>query len=175
MTVETQPAAPAKTDGGPDASNPASAAQRERQAWMSILAKAESKDLADRIGRLQNLPAYSVIRPAECGSVMVRGRAGGMGAAFNLGEMSVTRCVIQLTGTAEAAVIGHAYVAGRDKQHAESAALMDALLQTEQWHAAVKEMVITPLANVAADARRERSGKVAATKVNFFTMVRGEN
>jgi alpha-D-ribose 1-methylphosphonate 5-triphosphate synthase subunit PhnG len=175
MTVEMQAAAPNKSDGGQDGSVPESGALRERQAWMSALAKANSKTLADKIGQLENLPPYSVVRPAESGSVMVRGRAGGMGAPFNLGEMSVTRCVVQLTGSGGAAVIGHAYVAGRDKQHAERAALMDALLQTDQWGAAIKEAVIAPLVDAAAKAKRERSGKVAATKVNFFTMVRGEN
>ena len=175
MTVDTQTAARDKTDGGLDAGDPAGAAQRERQAWMSTLAKADSKALADKVGQVEDLPPYSVIRPAESGSVMVRGRAGGMGSPFNLGEMSVTRCVVQLTGNEDAAVIGHAYVAGRDKQHAESAALMDALLQTKRWRATVKETVIDPLADAASAAQRERSGKVAATKVNFFTMVRGEN
>ena len=175
MTVETQASVTDKTGGSPEGNDPDRGAQRERQAWMSILAKADSQALADKIGLLQNLPPYSVIRPAESGSVMVRGRAGGMGSPFNLGEMSVTRCVVQLSGTDDVAVIGHAYVAGRDKQHAERAALLDALLQTERWGAAVKDTVITPLASAAAEAQRDRRGKVAATKVNFFTMVRGEN
>lgn len=175
MTVDMQAPARTKSDGNQDGSVPISSAQRERQAWMATLAKADSETLADKIGQLGNLPPYAVIRPAESGSVMVRGRAGGMGAPFNLGEMSVTRCVVQLSGSADAAVIGHAYVAGRDKRHAERAALMDALLQTDQWGTAVKEAVIAPLADAAANAKRERSEKVAATKVNFFTMVRGEN
>jgi len=175
MTVDTQASVTNKAGGSPEGNDPDRGVQRDRQAWMSILAKADSKALADKIGQLQNLPPYSVIRPAESGSVMVRGRAGGMGSPFNLGEMSVTRCVVQLIGSEDVAVIGHAYIAGRDKQHAERAALLDALLQTERWAATVKDAVIAPLASAATDAQRDRSGKVAATKVNFFTMVRGEN
>lgn len=161
-------------DGGASGTS-ARGTLRERQEWMAVLAKAEPRDLADKAAGLKDLPPYAVIRPAECGSVMVRGRAGGTGSPFNLGEMSVTRCVVQLTDKQEGTVIGHAYVAGRDKQHAKCAALLDALLQTERWARTVREEVIVPLARTAERAKRDRSGKVAATKVNFFTMVRGED
>ena len=36
--------------------------------------------------------------------------AGGGGAAFNLGEMTVTRCTVRT----ETGFVGHAYVAGRE-------------------------------------------------------------
>lgn len=179
MTVD----APAsRTDDNPsqDQSRERSdAALRDRQTWMSVLAKAKPGALATKLAKLKNvgrdLPSYSVIRPAESGAVMVRGRAGGTGSPFNLGEVSVTRCVVQLTGNGEGSIVGHAYVAGRDKRHAEDAALLDALMQTKRWATTVRETVIQPLARDAAAARQDRSGKVAATKVNFFTMVRGEN
>ena len=155
--------------------DPADQATRDRQAWMSVLAKADSKTLAEKVAVLADLPKFSVIRPAECGSVMVRGRAGGTGSPFNLGEMSVTRCVVQLTEGGEGPVIGHAYVTGRDKNHAESAALLDALMQTERWRPVIQEDVIGPLAQASAAVKQTRQEKVAATKVNFFTMVRGED
>ena len=156
-------------------SGPAGQATLTRQKWMSVLAKADTKTLAEKVAALKDLPKYSVIRPAECGSVMVRGRAGGTGSPFNLGEMSVTRCVVQLTDSEAGPVIGHAYVTGRDKHHAESAAVLDALMQTERWRPTIQEGVIGPLAHTAAEAKQARQEKVAATKVNFFTMVRGEN
>ncbi len=162
--------ADARMDGGSVAG-----ALQERQKWMSVLAKANSKTLAVKVAGLEGLPKYSVIRPAESGSVMVRGRAGGTGSPFNLGEMSVTRCVIQLSGNETGAVIGHAYVTGRDKHHAESAALLDALLQTDHWRPIIQDAVIGPLTQHAERDRRTRREKVAATKVNFFTMVRGED
>lgn len=153
----------------------ADGALKERQAWMSVLAKANPDSLSARLAELPELPQYAVIRPAECGSVMVRGRAGGTGSAFNMGEMSVTRCVVQVARDSSPAVIGHAYIAGRDKQHAEQAALLDALLQTEDWRATIQKSVVDPLRRAAAETRKVRRSKVAATKVNFFTMVRGED
>ena len=59
--------------------------------------------------------------------MMVQGRAGaGWGAAFNLGEVTVTRASVRLgCGT-----VGHALVQGLDARKAERAALLDALLQT---------------------------------------------
>ncbi len=101
---------------------------------------------------------------------MVRGRAGGTGAPFNIGEMTVTRCALRLRdGT-----VGHAYVQGRDKAHAERAALVDALMQTDAAPR-IEAAVLGPLAAEAAAARRARSAKAAATRVEFFTMVRGED
>lgn len=101
---------------------------------------------------------------------MVQGRAGGDGAPFNLGEMTVTRCAVQLTdGT-----LGVGYVQGRGLAHAEHAALVDAMAQDPKLECAVHEAIIEPLAEGEAAARRARSAKAAATKVDFFTMVRGE-
>jgi alpha-D-ribose 1-methylphosphonate 5-triphosphate synthase subunit PhnG len=101
---------------------------------------------------------------------MVRGRTGGTGAPFNLGEMTVTRCSIRLPcGT-----VGHAWVQGRDKDHARRAALGDALMQTAEA-ARLQADILTPLADEAAEARATRAAKAAATKVEFFTLVRGED
>jgi alpha-D-ribose 1-methylphosphonate 5-triphosphate synthase subunit PhnG len=97
---------------------------------------------------------------------MVRGRAGGDGAPFNLGEMTVTRCSVALAdGT-----LGHAYVAGRDARQAELAALLDACLQQPALHAALHAAVVQPLAATQAEARASVARKAAATKVEFFTM-----
>jgi alpha-D-ribose 1-methylphosphonate 5-triphosphate synthase subunit PhnG len=96
---------------------------------------------------------------------MVRGRAGGDGAPFNLGEMTVTRCAVRL-GDA----VGHAYVAGRDKRQAELAALVDAALQDPSRHAALMDAVIAPLAARQQAERETEARKAAATRVEFFTM-----
>ena len=51
---------------------------------------------ADELGeRLGTLPDYRVLRGPEAGLVMVRGRTGGGGAPFNLGEMTATRCTVR--------------------------------------------------------------------------------
>ncbi len=143
-----------------------------RQRWMGALAKADSANLALRLEQLGDIPGYAVVRPAEIGSVMVRGRAGGTGSPFAMGETTVTRCVVQLEAEPRT---GHGYIVGRDKRHAENAAVLDALLQTDAWHAAVMETVIEPIETARADALGSRARKVAATKVDFFTVARGED
>src|SRR5690349_3451889 len=97
---------------------------------------------------------------------MVRGRIGGGGAAFNLGEMTVTRCAVCI----EPGLIGHAYVAGREPRRAELAALVDALMQDPARTALLEARVIAPLEQEQAARQAERAGKAAATRVQFFAM-----
>lgn len=138
-----------------------------RKGWMALLAKAPPDRLA---ALMPEPPAHTPLRAPETGAVMVRGRAGGTGAPFNLGEMTVTRCSVRLAcGT-----VGHAWVQGRDKHHATRAALADALMQTEAAPA-IRAQVLDVLAAEAAATRAARAGKAAATKVDFFTLVRGED
>lgn len=138
-----------------------------RQGWLSTLAKAPASDVL-KLWEDVVAPESQVLRPAETGMVMVRGRTGGAGNPFNLGEMTVTRCAIRLA-TGET---GIGYVAGRDKAHAYVAAVADAMLQSSVWHEQVREGLIEPLRQ-AADARRATiSRKAKATQVEFFTMVR---
>lgn len=138
-----------------------------RRQWMSLLAKAVPARLA---ALMPDLPEHVLLRAPESGAVMVRGRAGGTGAAFNLGEVTVTRCSVRLAcGT-----VGHAWVQGRDKSHARRAALADALMQTDAA-GGLEARVLAPLAAEAAATRAARAAKAAATKVEFFTMVRGED
>lgn len=144
--------------------------QSERQTWLSLLAKAPSVRLGELFEGLGNIPEHSWLRPPESGGVMVRGRMGGTGAPFNLGEMTVTRCSLQI---AEGAV-GHAYVQGRDKQKAERVAVLDALMQGDRAEE-IAASVLEPLKREMATAKSERSAKAASTKVDFFTMVRGED
>lgn len=141
-----------------------------RKAWLSLLAKAPAGDLARLWHSYGAAPDHSLLRAPEIGGVMVRGRAGAVGAAFNLGEMTVTRCSVKLgDGT-----VGHGYVQGRDKDHARHAALVDALMQTPDADA-VENAILTPLRTDMDAAKASRAAKAAATKVDFFTMVRGEN
>jgi alpha-D-ribose 1-methylphosphonate 5-triphosphate synthase subunit PhnG len=140
---------------------------RERQGWMSVLAKAP----ADRvIGLLRgvNPPQAEVLRSPETGMVMVRGRAGSDGGPFNLGEMTVTRCVVRL----QTGETGVGYVAGRNKQHAHAAAVIDAMLQSAQMFDHIQSAVIAPLNAEKAAEAQTAALKAAATKVDFYTMVR---
>ena len=142
-----------------------------RQAWMGLMARARP----DRVAALlPELPDHAVLRPAEVGAVMVRGRVGAVGAPFNLGEMSVTRCSVRLASGAGAGAVGHGYVQGRDKDHARRAAVLDALMQTTEAPR-VRADVLDVLAAEEAARRLARAEKAAATKVDFFTLVRGED
>ncbi len=148
-----------------------SAADARRAAWMRVLALADPAALDGAFGALAGLPPHRALRPAQTGMAMVRARSGGTGARFNLGEMTVTRCAV----TMDDGVVGIAYVQGRSLRHAEQAAIADALLQMPDWHETVQAQLIQPLARQHAE-RAERQARVAAqTKVEFFTMVRGED
>lgn len=143
------------------------AAPLVRKTWMATLAKAPPARL---VLLFPDLPPHHVLRQPEIGAVMVRGRVGGTGAAFNLGEMTVTRASVRL----ETGEVGHAWVQGRDKAHALRAAAVDALMQTDRA-AELTEQVLRPLETEAQAARATRAAKAAGTKVDFFTMVRGED
>jgi alpha-D-ribose 1-methylphosphonate 5-triphosphate synthase subunit PhnG len=135
----------------------------ERRRWMAVVARAKADELAKRLGVP---PPYRILRGPEAGLVMVRGRTGGGGAPFNLGEMTATRCTVRT----EAGFVGHAYVAGRDERLAELAALADALLQDPRQQSALLENVIEPLAALQQARRNDVAAKAAATRVQFFAM-----
>jgi alpha-D-ribose 1-methylphosphonate 5-triphosphate synthase subunit PhnG len=138
-----------------------------RRRWMGVLARASAAQIAERLADLPESPPRHVrLRGPETGLVMVRGRAGGDGAPFNLGEMTVTRCAVRLPDGR----VGHGYVAGRDQRQAELAALVDALMLSAAARPAVEAAVIAPLAAAQQAARQAEARKAAATRVNFFTM-----
>ena len=136
----------------------------ERQRWMAVLARANAAVLAELSAGL--LPEYAVIRGPETGLVMLQGRAGGSGAAFNVGEASVVRCTVRSV----AGHIGHAYCLGRELRHAELAAAIDAGLQDPARRARLQERVMTGLAAAQAAAGVLEARRAAATQVQFFTM-----
>lgn len=138
-----------------------------RQRWMSVLAKAVEGDLETRWREAGLQPSYALLRAPEAGLVMTRGRVGGAGDAFNLGEMTVCRCSVKL----EDGRVGHAYVSRRSKSKAEIAALIDALMQGDE-HDALEAAIIAPLEKAAAEIRSRHARKAAATKVDFFTVAR---
>lgn len=141
-----------------------------RKGWLGLLAKSPAADVAQYWTALELNPDYTILRSPEIGGVMVRGRAGAVGAAFNLGEMTVTRASVKLSdGT-----VGHGYVQGRDKDHALQAALIDALMQTAAIET-IEAEILAPLREAMSARKTERAAKAAATKVDFFTMVRGED
>ena len=143
--------------------------QSERQQWMAVLAKALWADF-EAVWKNCELDAdYTILRQPETGLIMLQGRMGGSGAPFNFGEATVSRCTIRLLS----GEIGHAYVMGSHRQHAEIAAVCDGLMQSDERFATT-QAIIEPLSMLKFADDQIRSRKSAATKVDFFTMVRGE-
>ena len=142
-----------------------------RRAAMAALAAAPADDLL----AVWQAAAISVeakpLRGPETGLVTLRGRMGGGGAPFNFGEATVTRATVRLA-TGE---VGHAYALGRDREKARISATIDALWQRADMRAAVEDRIIAPLAAKAVQADAQRRAETAATRVDFFTMVRGED
>lgn len=128
---------------------------------MGLLSRSAPARLA---ALLPELPPHDLLRAPEIGAVMLRGRMGGTGAPFNLGEMTVTRASVRLGDGAT----GHGYVQGRDKGHALRAAILDAM-------GAGAEPILATLAAEEAARRATRTARAAATRVEFFTLVRGED
>ncbi|MDD2880801.1 MAG: phosphonate C-P lyase system protein PhnG [Rhodoferax sp.] len=141
-----------------------------RPAWLAVLARATLAELEGMAPARSELSQLQSVRPPEIGMVMLRGRIGGTGNPFNLGEASVVRCALRLGD----GPLGVSYALGRDKRRAELAALFDAMLQDPQHHDRLQRQVIAPLAVTQAQARGEKQQAVAASKVEFFTFVRGE-
>ena len=140
-----------------------------RQHWMSLLAQSRCDELANAMEPFPAPHDAIWLRPAETGLTMLRGRIGGSGAQFNMGEATVTRCSVQI-----GAHIGHAWVRGCDTKHAELAARADAQLQDERMRDRMTDAVLTPLQRSLHARRDADSRTAAATKVEFFTVVRGE-
>lgn len=141
-----------------------------RQGWLAVLARASLPQLEAGLPSLETLPALTQVRPAEVGMVMLRGRIGGTGNPFNVGEASVVRCAVRLGN----GPLGVSYALGRDKRRAELAAVCDALLQDPRHHDALQRELVQPIARELARKRAQTHSDVAQSKVEFFTLVRGE-
>lgn len=143
--------------------------QTRRRNALSVLANAPVERIAACLGSVE-IPAHDVARQPENGLVMVRGRIGGDGAPFNLGEASVSRAAIRLSS----GEVGFGYVLGRDSEKAKLIALCDALMQNDAFAAEVEQKIIAPLRSELEAARAKRAAETAATRVDFYTLVRGE-
>src|SRR5713101_9018369 len=143
--------------------------QARRQAAMAVLAHSDAAGIASRLEAMV-VPIYENLREPENGLVMVRGRIGGDGAPFNLGEATVSRAAVRLA-TGE---MGFGYTLGRDREKARMIALCDALIQSSEFAAAVEGNVLAPLRAAMIARRARKAAESAATRVDFYTLVRGE-
>jgi alpha-D-ribose 1-methylphosphonate 5-triphosphate synthase subunit PhnG len=143
--------------------------QARRKAAMAVLAHSDAADIAGRLEAIA-VPAHENLREPENGLVMVRGRIGGDGAPFNLGEATVSRAAVRLS-TGE---MGFGYTLGRNRQKAQMIALCDALIQSADHAGTVEAQVLAPLRAAIASEKNRKAAETAATRVDFYTLVRGE-
>lgn len=144
---------------------------RSRRDRMAVLARAEGRQLRDLWGTLRIDPAFEMVRGPETGLATVRGRISGDGAPFNFGDVTVTRASVRLQDGA----VGHAYRLGRDQGAARLCAVIDALSDDAAMAATIDSQLVEPLRETLAARDRQRQAETAATKVDFFTLVRGED
>ncbi len=137
---------------------------------MAVLAQSDAAAIERGLAAVGSDAEFADLRAPETGLVMLRGRIGGTGSAFNVGEATVTRAAVRLAS----GEIGFSYVLGRDAKKARLAAVCDALWQTDSREL-IEQHVLAPLRQ-AREARLEHErARTAATKVDFFTLVRGED
>jgi alpha-D-ribose 1-methylphosphonate 5-triphosphate synthase subunit PhnG len=140
-----------------------------RKAAMAVLVLADAAEIAAHLDAVA-VPAYENLREAENGLVMARGRIGGDGAPFNLGEATISRAAVRLAS----GEVGFGYTLGRDRDKARMIALCDALVQSRDFADSVEAKVIAPLRATISARHAQRAAEAAATRVDFYTMVRGE-
>lgn len=140
----------------------------KRQAWLSVLTQ-QTGALLEYESVLKENP-YDLLRAPEIGMAMVKGKTAGEGQVFNVGEVTVTRSAVKLPS----GEVGFGYLVGRDKKASELIALADAYLQSESSESWQKKL-IEPLALLLTTEKEALMKKVQTTKVDFFTLVRGED
>jgi alpha-D-ribose 1-methylphosphonate 5-triphosphate synthase subunit PhnG len=141
-----------------------------RRQAMAVYAEASSAELQCGLAAVGQSDHIDLRKP-ETGLVMIRGRIGGDGAPFNLGEATVTRAAVRIAS----GKTGYSYILGRDHEKARLAALCDALWQDEMAYQAIETHVLAPVRARLAREREEALKRTAATRVDFFTLVRGED
>ncbi len=145
--------------------------QEARKRAAGLLARATVEELLNCWSALDTKPQVEKVRGPETGLVMVRGKIGGGGSPFNLGEATVTRATVKLASGA----IGHAHALGTSRKQAWYAAIADALWQEETTRPLVEREVLSVVASRLEKRKTNAIQQTAATRVDFFTMVRGDD
>jgi alpha-D-ribose 1-methylphosphonate 5-triphosphate synthase subunit PhnG len=152
-------------------SEPGGEGDAGRQRLLSVLAKAPAKELLSCWKQTGLDPSVELLRGPESGLVALQGRAGGTGQPFHVGEVSATRVTVRI-GSGQ---VGHAMISGRDARKAQLVAVIDALAQDPAQAEMIERVIVAPLERMASEADAKLRQETAATRVNFFTMVRGED
>jgi alpha-D-ribose 1-methylphosphonate 5-triphosphate synthase subunit PhnG len=149
--------------------SPPPTAPPARAEWLAVLAHAPRELLKRHVESLPPLH-FEVLRAPEIGLAMLRGRIGNRGDRFNVGEATMTRCVVRHRDDGGTACVGIGYVLGRDPERVDWIARLDALLQHPRWHDALQAGIIAPLAAETARLRAGEQRETAASRVRFFNL-----
>lgn len=151
------------------------ASDNDRRVWLRLLCKTTMSELEAAWKCTNASIAFQTLRSAEVGLAMIQGRADGTGRPFNLGEATVTRCVVRCTDSGNnRPLLGIGYTLGRDKKRTRLIAQFDALFQDSADGKSLQESILPALAERRNSEESVAAQKSAATRVEFFTMVRGE-
>ncbi|CAN5569617.1 phosphonate C-P lyase system protein PhnG [soil metagenome] len=161
-----------------DGRTAANATDHARRDWLAVLSRAPRDSLAEHASRLPDAHDFEWLRAPETGLVMIRARIANQGDRFNMGEATVTRCVVRHRSPrpaehVNAERVGYAgvgYVLGRDEERAAWVARFDALLQQPDHHGALMREVIEPLRAATESVRNAKRQATAASRVRFFTL-----
>lgn len=140
-----------------------------RQQWLAALAHAP-RELLEYHALALDAAAFTLLRAPEIGLTMVRARIGNQGDRFNVGDATVTRCVVRHRDAGGQVAAGVGYVLGRDEARAEWIARLDALLQQPDLHDRLMRDVIVPLREATARRRAAEAARTAASRVSFDTL-----
>ncbi|MDP1902464.1 MAG: phosphonate C-P lyase system protein PhnG [Rubrivivax sp.] len=153
----------------PHAEAPDTADARRAQ-WLRTLALADPALLALHADPVLADFRFEPLRASETGLALVRARVGGGGGRFNLGEATMTRCVVRHRAPDGQVVAGVGYALGRDARRVERIAQLDALLQRADLHGLLQRSVLQPLEQALAHARDQAAAATQASRVRFFTV-----
>ena len=142
--------------------------RRERLAVLARTEALEINRLWEKLGIDVN---FRRLKGPVSGLIALHGRIGGGGDPFQFGEATLSRAVIEL----ETGEIGYGQALGRDLAKVERCAVIDALAQNPEHAHQIETELIAPLRDQLIEADDSAREKVAATKVDFFTLVRGED
>lgn len=142
----------------------------ERQSWISLLGSADKPRLQQAWDEIRPKVTHTLVSGPETGLVMVRAREDGEGPRFNLGEMTVSKCVLKVDDT----YLGYGMVMGSDLKHAKLAALLDGLCQHPGFGPALKAGLLKDLSQQREEQEAAMAEEASRTRVEFFTLKRGE-
>ncbi|MFC0178603.1 phosphonate C-P lyase system protein PhnG [Thorsellia kenyensis] len=145
--------------------------KENRQILMGLLAKSPFEVIDNLWTTLNLTPNYELFRAPEIGLVQLQGKMGGTGNRFYVGDATITRAVVLI----ENKYYGYSYIMGRDKKKAQLCALIDGLMQINEYQITIEEKLLLPLLKLLETQKNEKNKATEATRVDFFTLVRGED